>query len=290
MPVTTLSRSPRSRRAGWSFVPSQGGISHDPAEHTAWEDCVNGANVLLNAALRLAEAEPRAAALAGQLPRHDELDELGASRLADPSSRRSSSRSSASAPVGNAVGPRRREQCRQLVQAGVVADHQHAHVVRRTRPEDARRDPPPTRGRARPRISTSGFPSAGATRSSVARARTAVEQSTRSGRTSCSAAQRRTRLPAFRPRGASGRSWSASAGSSQLDFAWRRSQSRFTSPASSRGRARPGRLSRATGARPGSRGAASAIRAIASPSSRPWRTSQQPTTVPVRPTPPQQCT
>ena len=43
--------------SGMVFVPSQGGISHDPAEETAWADCLNGANVLLGAALRLAEAE-----------------------------------------------------------------------------------------------------------------------------------------------------------------------------------------------------------------------------------------
>jgi acetylornithine deacetylase/succinyl-diaminopimelate desuccinylase-like protein len=36
-------------------VPSRGGISHDPAELSSWEDCVNGANVLLNAAVRVAE-------------------------------------------------------------------------------------------------------------------------------------------------------------------------------------------------------------------------------------------
>jgi N-carbamoyl-L-amino-acid hydrolase len=36
------------------FVPSRGGISHSPAELTDWDDCVNGANVLLNAALELA--------------------------------------------------------------------------------------------------------------------------------------------------------------------------------------------------------------------------------------------
>ena len=41
--------------SGMVFVPSIGGISHDPAEETAWQDCVNGANVLLNAAVRLAE-------------------------------------------------------------------------------------------------------------------------------------------------------------------------------------------------------------------------------------------
>ena len=29
--------------SGMVFVPSQGGVSHDPAEHTAWEDCLNGA-------------------------------------------------------------------------------------------------------------------------------------------------------------------------------------------------------------------------------------------------------
>lgn len=40
--------------SGMIFVPSVGGVSHDPAEQTAWEDCVNGANVLLGAALDLA--------------------------------------------------------------------------------------------------------------------------------------------------------------------------------------------------------------------------------------------
>ena len=35
------------------FVPSVDGASHSPREFTKWEDCVNGANVLLHAALRL---------------------------------------------------------------------------------------------------------------------------------------------------------------------------------------------------------------------------------------------
>ncbi len=38
--------------AGMIFVPSTGG-SHSYREHAEWEDCVNGANVLLHAALRL---------------------------------------------------------------------------------------------------------------------------------------------------------------------------------------------------------------------------------------------
>jgi N-carbamoyl-L-amino-acid hydrolase len=40
--------------AGMIFVPSVGGISHSPGELTDWQDCVNGANVLLRAALKLA--------------------------------------------------------------------------------------------------------------------------------------------------------------------------------------------------------------------------------------------
>jgi N-carbamoyl-L-amino-acid hydrolase len=36
------------------FVPSKAGVSHSPEEHTKWTDCVNGANVLLRAALELA--------------------------------------------------------------------------------------------------------------------------------------------------------------------------------------------------------------------------------------------
>lgn len=39
---------------GMIFVPSTDGASHSPREFTEWEDCVNGANVLLQAALRLA--------------------------------------------------------------------------------------------------------------------------------------------------------------------------------------------------------------------------------------------
>jgi N-carbamoyl-L-amino-acid hydrolase len=41
-------------RSGMAFVPSRGGISHAPEERTAWEDCVNGADVLLGATLDLA--------------------------------------------------------------------------------------------------------------------------------------------------------------------------------------------------------------------------------------------
>jgi len=38
---------------GMIFVPSVDGASHSPREFTEWEDCVNGANVLLQAVLRL---------------------------------------------------------------------------------------------------------------------------------------------------------------------------------------------------------------------------------------------
>jgi hydantoinase/carbamoylase family amidase len=39
---------------GMIFVPSVNGTSHSPREFTTWEDCVNGANVLLQTVLRLA--------------------------------------------------------------------------------------------------------------------------------------------------------------------------------------------------------------------------------------------
>ncbi|MFO1069843.1 MAG: Zn-dependent hydrolase [Geminicoccaceae bacterium] len=42
--------------AAMIFVPSAGGISHSPREHTAAEDLVNGANVLLDTVGRLASA------------------------------------------------------------------------------------------------------------------------------------------------------------------------------------------------------------------------------------------
>ncbi|MEP7135713.1 MAG: Zn-dependent hydrolase [Chloroflexota bacterium] len=38
---------------GMIFVPSVNGTSHSPYEFTQWDDCINGANVLLQAALRL---------------------------------------------------------------------------------------------------------------------------------------------------------------------------------------------------------------------------------------------
>src|SRR5512146_395592 len=39
---------------GMLFVPSVDGASHSPREYTAWPDCVNGANALLQTVLRLA--------------------------------------------------------------------------------------------------------------------------------------------------------------------------------------------------------------------------------------------
>ncbi len=39
--------------SGMIFVPSVDGISHNPREHTHWQDCVNGANTLLHTALEL---------------------------------------------------------------------------------------------------------------------------------------------------------------------------------------------------------------------------------------------
>jgi N-carbamoyl-L-amino-acid hydrolase len=41
---------------GMIFVPSIGGFSHSARESTEWQDCVNGANVLLHAALTLAQS------------------------------------------------------------------------------------------------------------------------------------------------------------------------------------------------------------------------------------------
>lgn len=42
--------------SGMVFIPSRDGISHSPLEFSEWEDCLNGANVLLRAALTLAQA------------------------------------------------------------------------------------------------------------------------------------------------------------------------------------------------------------------------------------------
>jgi N-carbamoyl-L-amino-acid hydrolase len=37
-------------------VPSRGGISHSPKELTTWDDCANGANVLLRSVLAVDRA------------------------------------------------------------------------------------------------------------------------------------------------------------------------------------------------------------------------------------------
>jgi beta-ureidopropionase / N-carbamoyl-L-amino-acid hydrolase len=41
---------------GMIFVPSVGGVSHSPRELTGWQDCANGANVLLHAVMALDRA------------------------------------------------------------------------------------------------------------------------------------------------------------------------------------------------------------------------------------------
>jgi N-carbamoyl-L-amino-acid hydrolase len=38
---------------GMIFVPSVAGISHSPKELTPWDDCANGANVLLRTVLEM---------------------------------------------------------------------------------------------------------------------------------------------------------------------------------------------------------------------------------------------
>ena len=43
--------------AGMIFIPSRDGISHSPLEYSEWDDCLNGANVLLRAALNLMSNE-----------------------------------------------------------------------------------------------------------------------------------------------------------------------------------------------------------------------------------------
>jgi N-carbamoyl-L-amino-acid hydrolase len=43
---------------GMIFVPSVDGISHSPKELTRWQDCTNGANVLLQTILLIDRAAP----------------------------------------------------------------------------------------------------------------------------------------------------------------------------------------------------------------------------------------
>ena len=43
-------------RSGMVFIPSVDGVSHSPMEFSNWEDCLNGANILLRAAVVLANS------------------------------------------------------------------------------------------------------------------------------------------------------------------------------------------------------------------------------------------
>ena len=52
--LVTAAHCVSGKGAGMVFVPSRHGISHHPDEHTDLEDCINGTNVLLGAALELA--------------------------------------------------------------------------------------------------------------------------------------------------------------------------------------------------------------------------------------------
>jgi N-carbamoyl-L-amino-acid hydrolase len=45
---------------GMIFIPSVGGRSHAPSEFSAWQDCLNGANLLLHATVRLASGNSTA--------------------------------------------------------------------------------------------------------------------------------------------------------------------------------------------------------------------------------------
>lgn len=48
---------PRLAPAAMIFMPSAGGISHNPREHTADAELVAGANILLDVVTRLADQE-----------------------------------------------------------------------------------------------------------------------------------------------------------------------------------------------------------------------------------------
>ena len=198
--------------------------------------------------------------------------------------------SSASAPVGNASGPGGASTARELVQGRVVTDQEHPGRRHRPSPPRARERRRPTRGRARARLAPRArrVP-AGRDRESPARA-PPVEQSTRSGRTSFASAQRAMRFAAFSP---AGRERPVVIGETRMVPA--RLRVAQDPEALHQPRLQPRTSSvcpdvSGEGRSPAIPTRSSAIRAIGSPSSSPWRISQQPITVPVRPTPPQQCT
>ena len=155
------------------------------------------------------QRRPSRSARAATTSRH----ELGPTRLQIPASRRSRGAARRARRSGTRRAAAARAAPTSSWRPGLWPISSTLVDAPAPRPAVARADRRPTRGRARLRSRRAGDPSAGATRSSVARARTAVEQSTRSGRTSWSAAHCPHRAcAALRPRGASGRSWSASAG------------------------------------------------------------------------------
>jgi len=45
--------------SGMIFVPSVGGTSHSPREFTEWQDCINGANVLLQSVLHMSKTKSK---------------------------------------------------------------------------------------------------------------------------------------------------------------------------------------------------------------------------------------
>jgi beta-ureidopropionase / N-carbamoyl-L-amino-acid hydrolase len=60
--LSTISRAGHDAQAmaeicptGMIFIPSEGGISHSPKEYSSWQDCVNGANLLLHSVLSWAD-------------------------------------------------------------------------------------------------------------------------------------------------------------------------------------------------------------------------------------------
>ena len=138
------------------------------------------------------------------------------SSVADPGPRRSSRRPRVGARreprSGTRPGPGGASSAGELVQAGVVPDTSTRRARARARAIGAARaGRRPTRGRVASSISTSRLAEAGRGRCRASRAPAPPSSRGRArGRTPLSAAQRRIRFAALRPRGASGRSWSAS--------------------------------------------------------------------------------
>ena len=290
--------------SGMVFVPSVGGVSHDPAEHTAWEDCVNGANVLLGAARSSSPSRRRSrSGPDGGCRQSPRVRDRAARRTAEPRAprgartraaislpgRRSRAGARRARPSGTRRGRVARAGTRARAGRGCGRRASTSPTLAGTAAQALEQLGAPTRGRGRPRSPSRGRRARGRRgRALPAPAAPSSRGRARAGRRCRTPNGRSASPPCARGEQAGGRDRRArDRPSSTLRGGAARRASPPAPPA-----AHERDLARRLGRRPraGDPGAQLGDPGDRVTPSSPWRTSQQPITVPVRPTPPQQCT